>query len=1014
MIASALKRRLAWGLGTAAIAAVALLVVGLALVNTPAVHAEIQRRLSQALDGQVSWESLDVGLLPAPRAELRKVRLEMPGRVSAAADELKVYLRLWPLLWGQVEVASVTVARPQIRILAAGADSSSDAPPDAVALYRAAMDPVARALRQFAPDMAFRLDEATVEIGAGMALRDLRALARTDAKGVDFEVTAAANLWNRLSGRGRLEYQDLVARATIALDGLVLDKDVPAAALRMQVSADAKSALEYQFDGSLGTLVAMKGRFVLPAGKPPELAAELSRFDLAQALAIARLKGARLDVIEAAEGNLSGRLTASLGPSWQLHLDVVGSDAAVKLAPLPWKLSAHAAQVTVTGERVRVTGLRGALGESRFSNAAFQIDLDQPARLSAASGQATLKIEQWFPWLQTQVPLEEVAALTGSIDVALHRLALRFDRPEALDFDAAVTPRNVSATLKALPAPVSVAGGSLRAGPERVSLEKLAVAMLDARALVSGSFTFKNSALDLALGDGAVGEKLVRWALERAGAPQRLEPKTPLRFAAQRIAWAPQGALEADARLEFDRGPEVGLALAWRPELLQLRRVAIKDARSNAVLGATVAADLIQASFSGTLHGGSIAAMLRRPEGDSGIAQGELKLTIDRAQPQNSVADGRLRIDGLDLTWLAGRKALVERVDLVVEPAGLRIAEAQFNVDDQVVRLRGNIRRSEQGPIIEAAIESPGIVLDRLLTAPAEKPAAPAQEPAPGTAAARIWPLPVSGRIEVRSAFVQFQRYRVEPFEGSLTLEPERARLEVKEARLCGVSFPLELEASSGNLSVAAHIRMKDEPLEKALPCLTEGRVQLTGNADLQAELRTQGKRAELVRNLTGTAQAELRNGQLKRFALIGNILSLRNIADVAKVQEQEGFPYRSMTARGHFERGGFLVEEGFFDSDAVRLAASGRIDLLGADSRLTVLVGLLTSVERVVGSIPLLGDVFGGTMLALPVSVTGDIRNPSVVPLGPRAVSDQLLGIFERTLKLPGKLMVPPEAKPP
>jgi hypothetical protein len=26
-------------------------------------------------------------------------------------------------------------------------------------------------------------------------------------------------------------------------------------------------------------------------------------------------------------------------------------------------------------------------------------------------------------------------------------------------------------------------------------------------------------------------------------------------------------------------------------------------------------------------------------------------------------------------------------------------------------------------------------------------------------------------------------------------------------------------------------------------------------------------------------------------------------------------------------------------------------------------------------------------------------------VPLGPRAVSDRLLGIFERTLKLPGKL---------
>jgi hypothetical protein len=78
------------------------------------------------------------------------------------------------------------------------------------------------------------------------------------------------------------------------------------------------------------------------------------------------------------------------------------------------------------------------------------------------------------------------------------------------------------------------------------------------------------------------------------------------------------------------------------------------------------------------------------------------------------------------------------------------------------------------------------------------------------------------------------------------------------------------------------------------------------------------------------------------------------------------------------------------------------------------VLIAPLTTVERVVGAIPLIGDVFGGTMVALPVAVNGDIRNPVIVPLGPRAITDQLLGIFERTLKLPGKLVVPPEQPKP
>jgi hypothetical protein len=150
----------------------------------------------------------------------------------------------------------------------------------------------------------------------------------------------------------------------------------------------------------------------------------------------------------------------------------------------------------------------------------------------------------------------------------------------------------------------------------------------------------------------------------------------------------------------------------------------------------------------------------------------------------------------------------------------------------------------------------------------------------------------------------------------------------------------------------------------------------------------------------------------VKRFALIGNILSLRNIASVGQMNES-GFPYRRITAKGYFQNGNLMLEEGFFDSDAVRLGAHGKVDLVGADSQLTVLVGLFTNVDRITGAIPILGYVFGGSMTALPVGVSGDIRDPLVVPLGPLAITDSLLGIFERTLKLPGKLVVPATETP-
>ena len=160
----------------------------------------------------------------------------------------------------------------------------------------------------------------------------------------------------------------------------------------------------------------------------------------------------------------------------------------------------------------------------------------------------------------------------------------------------------------------------------------------------------------------------------------------------------------------------------------------------------------------------------------------------------------------------------------------------------------------------------------------------------------------------------------------------------------------------------------------------------------------------------------EVRNGRVKQFALIGNILSARSVADVTSLAEegagkrQEGFPYHRLAFKGRFRDGQFVLEEGAFDSEAVGMAANGTIRLSDLDSRLTVLVAPFGRLDRLVRRIPIIGYVIGGALTSVPVGVSGDIRDPLVVPLGPRAITSELVGIFERTLKLPTRL-VPPAA---
>jgi len=266
----------------------------------------------------------------------------------------------------------------------------------------------------------------------------------------------------------------------------------------------------------------------------------------------------------------------------------------------------------------------------------------------------------------------------------------------------------------------------------------------------------------------------------------------------------------------------------------------------------------------------------------------------------------------------------------------------------------------------------------------------------------------------VRSDFVQFGRYKVAPVAATLVLELQRAHLDLTQAQLCGISLPLTIEAKPRSFAASARIAAQKQQLEQAAHCLTDRGVLITGDFDLRADINTEGKAGELVRNLKGTVRADVRDGKVMKFALLGNILSMTDVAALLEKEgprlDDTGFPYRSATLTGHFQEGRFTIEESAFRSDAVGLAATGWISLLDYQSKLAVLVAPFGRFDQWARKMPILGYVIGGALTSLPVGVSGDIRDPRVVPLGPGAITSDLLGIFERTMKLPAKLVAPLE----
>ena len=71
---------------------------------------------------------------------------------------------------------------------------------------------------------------------------------------------------------------------------------------------------------------------------------------------------------------------------------------------------------------------------------------------------------------------------------------------------------------------------------------------------------------------------------------------------------------------------------------------------------------------------------------------------------------------------------------------------------------------------------------------------------------------------------------------------------------------------------------------------------------------------------------------------------------------------------------------------------------------------GLMAAFSRIhalARRIPIVGAMFTH-LVGIPVSVTGDLRDPTVVPLRPEAVGQNLLNLMSATFKAPIELLDP------
>ena len=270
----------------------------------------------------------------------------------------------------------------------------------------------------------------------------------------------------------------------------------------------------------------------------------------------------------------------------------------------------------------------------------------------------------------------------------------------------------------------------------------------------------------------------------------------------------------------------------------------------------------------------------------------------------------------------------------------------------------------------------------------------------------------VLGTLNVYTEKFNYDTYSVQPLKAQIYFKPDKVSIAIEQAAVCSINFRGLLDVNEQTLEIYLVPAATDQNLAPAVSCTTGQKEMATGTYNLSGELLSKSKPEAFLQSLSGNVVFTAKEGRIYRFGLLAKILSILNVTEIYRGEVPdltgEGFAYRTMTANAQIRGGKLIMQECSIDGVSMGIACEGNIDFAEKKMDLTILVAPFRTVDRIVDFIPLVGHVLGGKLISIPFKAKGDLKDPNIIPLPPTAVGAGVLGILERTLKLPITIIQP------
>jgi hypothetical protein len=441
------------------------------------------------------------------------------------------------------------------------------------------------------------------------------------------------------------------------------------------------------------------------------------------------------------------------------------------------------------------------------------------------------------------------------------------------------------------------------------------------------------------------------------------------------------------------------------PEELVIRDLLIQDKISRATIGLTLGKNVAVLKFGGELHGKTLDKILAGYELPAQWMKGNFQARILLDQPWLSTADGDIEGRDIHFTLKQIGDVEIDHVSLEAAKSNVRVNSAAFRWKNQIFSLHGVASVTPKGFEFDTDLSSQALEFDAVSQALSGKDEKSAAEAARSTQTP-----PIRGLIRFKTDRLTYVGFTWAPLSADVSFDNKGVSVQNIRGSLCGFSMPGSLKISDQGIEMNAMPSAVNQDLEPAILCLTEKKTDITGTFSLNGRLYAKGESSALIRSLQGDIKFTASNGVILNHPVLARIFTFLNVTEVFRGRlpdfSQQGLVYDSITLDGEIREGKLLLKEYIIDGRTLDLIASGEIDLAGQTINVKVLVAPFKTVDFIVRLIPPLSYIFGGSLVSVPVSVTGGLRDPKVTVLPPSAVGSELLAPMKRILKLPFKVI--------